>query len=214
MTRRCGYVAIVGVPNAGKSTLLNALVGSKVAIVTPKAQTTRSRILGIVMEGDAQVILVDTPGIFAPKRRLDRAMVRAAWTGADEADLVLLVADSRSGLSDEVEKVIEGLKRGGRRLWLALNKVDTIDKPKLLELATAFNRAAPFEETFMIAALTGYGIGDVKAKLAAAVPEGPWLYPEDQLTDAPLRQAAMPRPISSIAASTTGSSAVLVSCTP
>ena len=183
MTRRCGYVAIVGVPNAGKSTLLNALVGSKVAIVTPKAQTTRTRILGLAIEGESQIILVDTPGIFAPKRRLDRAMVRAAWTGAEEADLVLLVADSRTGLDADVEKVIEGLKRGGRRLWLALNKVDTVEKPKLLELAAAFNRAAPFEETFMIAALTGYGIGDVKAKLAAAVPEGPWLYPEDQLTD-------------------------------
>jgi len=183
MTRRCGYVAIVGVPNAGKSTLLNALVGSKVAIVTPKAQTTRTRILGLAIEGESQIILVDTPGIFAPKRRLDRAMVRAAWTGAEEADLVLLVVDSRAGLDEEVEKVIEGLKRGGRRLWLALNKVDTIDKPKLLELATVFNRAAPFEEIFMIAALTGYGVADVKAKLAAAVPEGPWLYPEDQLTD-------------------------------
>ncbi len=183
MTTRCGYVAIVGPPNAGKSTLLNMMVGSKVAIVTPKVQTTRTRILGIAMEGDTQIVFVDTPGIFAPKRRLDRAMVRAAWTGAQDADRVILLIDSQKGLDAEAEAVVAGLKAANRSASLALNKIDAIDKPKLLDLATRFSEAYPFEAIYMISALSGSGVEDLKKKLADQMPEGPWLYPADQAAD-------------------------------
>lgn len=183
MTTRCGYVAIVGPPNAGKSTLLNMMVGSKVAIVTPKVQTTRTRILGIAMEGDTQIVFVDTPGIFAPKRRLDRAMVRAAWTGAQDADRVILLIDCQKGLDAEAEAVVAGLKAANRSASLALNKIDAIDKPKLLDLATRFSEAYPFEAIYMISALSGSGVEDLKKKLADQMPEGPWLYPADQAAD-------------------------------
>ncbi len=183
MSKRCGYVAIVGPPNAGKSTLLNLLVGSKVAIVTPKVQTTRTRVLGIAMEGETQIIFVDTPGIFAPKRRLDRAMVRAAWTGAQDADRVVVLIDSQRGLDEEAQGVIAGLKASGRAASLALNKIDAIDKPKLLDLAARFSEAYPFDAIYMISALTGNGVAELKATLAAMMPEGPWLYPEDQAAD-------------------------------
>lgn len=183
MSKRCGYVAIVGPPNAGKSTLLNMLVGSKVAIVTPKVQTTRTRVLGIAMEGETQIVFVDTPGIFAPKRRLDRAMVRAAWTGAKDADRVVVLIDSQKGLDAEAEGVIAGLKSSQRAAALALNKIDAIEKPKLLDLASRFSAAYPFDAIYMISALTGNGVPELKAALAGMMPEGPWLYPEDQAAD-------------------------------
>jgi len=183
MSKRCGYVAIVGPPNAGKSTLLNLLVGSKVAIVTPKVQTTRTRVLGIAMEGETQIVFVDTPGIFAPKRRLDRAMVRAAWTGAQDADRVVVLIDSQRGLDEEAQGVIAGLKSSKRAAALALNKIDAIDKPKLLDLAARFSEAFPFDAIYMISALTGNGVAELKTTLAAMMPEGPWLYPEDQAAD-------------------------------
>jgi GTP-binding protein Era len=180
---RCGFVAILGVPNAGKSTLTNALVGAKVAIVTPKVQTTRTRILGIVVEGDAQLIFVDTPGIFAPRRRLDRAMVAAAWAGAADADAVVLVVDAKAGLDEGTRAIIDGLAKAGRQAICVLNKIDLVPRPRLLDLAAAANASGIFTDTFMISALTGDGVADLRAHLARAVPEGPFLYPPDQLSD-------------------------------
>ena len=185
---RCGFAAIVGAPNAGKSTLLNRLTGAKLAIVTPKAQTTRFRVLGIVMRGAAQILLVDTPGIFRPRRRLDRAMVRAAWTGADDADLVLLLVDVRAGLTEEVSAIAGRL--GGRRAWLVLNKVDIVARPKLLPLTAELNALADFEQTFMVSAANGDGLDGLLEALAQAMPPGPHLYPDDDLTDLPDRMLA------------------------
>ena len=180
---RCGFVALIGAPNAGKSTLLNALVGAKVAIVTHKVQTTRSRIIGIAIEDASQLVFVDTPGIFAPRRRLDRAMISAAWKGARDADLTALLIDVRKGIDDDVERILEGLKAAGGQTILLLNKIDRVKKPALLELAAALDRSGLFSETFMISALNGDGVADLRAHFAASVPEGPWLYPEDQLSD-------------------------------
>ena len=187
---RCGFVAIVGAPNVGKSTLLNCLVGTKVSIVSPKVQTTRSRILGICIEGATQLVLVDTPGIFKPRRRLDRAMVAAAWGGAQEADLVLLLVDSAAGLDADTRSIVERLKAEGGKAILALNKVDAVKKPALLKLAAHLDGVGVFTDTFMISALSGSGVPDLLAHLAGAVPEGPWLYPDDQLSDMPGRLLA------------------------
>lgn len=184
----CGYVAIIGAPNAGKSTLLNQLVGSKVSIVSSKVQTTRARITAIAMEGQTQIVFVDTPGIFKPKRRLDRAMVAAAWSGIDEADAVLLLVDAQKGFDEESRNIIEALQERRRKgVILALNKVDAVPRVKLLGLAKALNDAFPFEQVFMISATKGDGVGDVRRELAKRMPEGPWLYPEDQLADVPMR---------------------------
>jgi GTP-binding protein Era len=190
MTARCGFVAIVGAPNAGKSTLLNRLTGAKVSIVSPKAQTTRFRVLGILMHGDSQVLLVDTPGIFRPRRRLDRAMVAAAWTGAHDADLVLLLVDARAGVTEEVRGIVEKLATAQRRSWLVLNKTDLVPPANLLPLIATLTGLAKFEETFMVSATTGDGLDTLAAALAAAVPEGPHLYPDDDLTDLPDRLLA------------------------
>lgn len=190
MTSRCGFVAIVGAPNAGKSTLLNRLTGAKLSIVTPKAQTTRFRVLGIMVRGESQVLLVDTPGIFRPRRKLDRAMVAAAWTGAQDADLALLLVDAASGLTDGVRRIAESLGASGRRCWLVLNKVDLVAPPVLLPLTDSLGRMAPFEETFMVSAATGDGVERLGDALAAAMPEGPHFYPDDDLTDLPDRLLA------------------------
>ena len=188
---RCGYVAIVGVPNAGKSTLVNQLVGSKVSIVTPKVQTTRTRVLGIAMADEAQLIFVDTPGIFAnPKRRLERAMVAAAWAGASDADVVVVLVDATRGIDPDTRGIIEQLATSGRSLLLALNKVDVTKRETLLGLSESLNALAPFEATFMISALTGDGVDDLRRALAAKMPAGPWMFPEDQLADMPLRLLA------------------------
>lgn len=184
MTRRCGHVAVIGAPNAGKSTLVNALVGQKVAIVSPKAQTTRTRMLGVALEGDAQIILVDTPGIFAGHRRLDRAMVAAAWDSAGDADLIALVVDGRAGAGPKVEKILDGLKKRPERKWLILNKVDIAAKEKLLALTSKLMDACAFNETYYISASTGDGLAELKTALAAAMPEGEWHFPEDQVSDA------------------------------
>ncbi len=184
----CGYVAIIGAPNAGKSTLLNRLVGAKVSIVSKKVQTTRARITAIAVQGDAQVIFLDTPGIFTPKRRLDRAMVNAAWSGVDDADAVLLLVDAERGFDDESRAIVDALKERKRgHVLLALNKVDAVPREKLLGLAKAVNDTFPFERTFMISAEKGTGVDDVLRDLAGRMPEGPWLYPEDQLADVPMR---------------------------
>lgn len=187
---RCGYVAIIGAPNAGKSTLLNLLAGSKLSIVSPKVQTTRSRVLGIRIEGETQVIFVDTPGIFQPRRRLDRAMVHAAWEGAGDADLVLLLIDAERGLDEDAERILKGLRDTSRTAVVAINKVDIVRRPKLLELAAKLNETGVVSDIFMISALTGDGVGDLLVHLANRLPEGPWLFPEDQLSDVPLRQLA------------------------
>jgi len=180
---RCGFVAILGAPNAGKSTLLNRLTGAKLSIVTPKAQTTRFRVLGILLRGPAQILLVDTPGIFAPRRRLDRAMVRAAWTGAQDADLALLLVDARVGLTDGVRAIAEGLRTRGGRVWLVLNKIDLTTPQRLLPLTAELNALAGFEHTYMVSAANGEGLNELADALAAAVPPGPHLYPDDNLTD-------------------------------
>jgi len=187
---RCGFAAIVGAPNAGKSTLLNRLTGAKLSIVSPKAQTTRMRVLGILMRGEAQVLLVDTPGIFAPKRRLDRAMVAAAWTGAHDADLVLLLVDARAGATAAVREIAGRLGKRGGGAWLVLNKCDLVPPAKLLPLTAELNAIAPFSETFMVSAATGEGLDGLLDALARAMPEGPHLYPADELTDLPDRLLA------------------------
>jgi GTP-binding protein Era len=187
---RCGFAAVIGAPNAGKSTLVNALVGAKVSIVTHKAQTTRTRIRGIALQGHSQIVLVDTPGIFAPKRRLDRAMVDTAWTEAREADVVVLVVDAMRGLDDGVTGILQQSRQLTMPIALALNKVDRIEKGKLLDLAAAAMEQINFERIFMISALTGSGVADVLIYLAEKMPPGIWLFPEDQIADAPMRQWA------------------------
>jgi GTPase len=184
VTQHCGLIAIVGAPNAGKSTLVNALVGQKVAITSPKAQTTRVKLLGIAMEGDCQMMLVDTPGIFEPKRRLERAMVQAAWGGASEADLIALVVDGKGGLGPKVEPIALALKDRPERKILIINKVDIADKAKLLVHAERVNQMAGFDDTWFVSATTGDGLVELKTALAAAMPEGPWHFPEDQVSDA------------------------------
>jgi GTPase len=187
---RCGYVALIGAPNAGKSTLLNRLVGRKLAIVTPKAQTTRSRLLGIAIEGTAQLVYVDTPGIFAPRRRLDRAMVSAAWSGAEDADETVLLVDAARGLDRDTRRILDRLAGRGRSSILALNKIDLVRRDTLLGLAATMSEEGRFDPVFMISGLNGDGIEDLKRHLAGAVPPGPWLFPEDQLSDAPERLIA------------------------
>lgn len=187
---RCGFVAIIGAPNAGKSTLLNQLVGSKVAIVTHKVQTTRTRIRGIAMEGNTQIVFVDTPGIFKPKRRLDRAMVEAAWGGAGDADLIVLMVDVEREREEDLEQIMAGLSTQGRKAILVLNKIDAVSHDKLLKMAARLNESGIFDQTFMISALSGNGVGDLRRYIAERMPEGPWHYPEDQAADVPLRSLA------------------------
>jgi GTPase len=186
----CGYVALIGAPNAGKSTLLNQLVGKKLAIVTPKVQTTRSRLLGFVIVGPAQLILVDTPGIFAPRRRLDRAMVAAAWAGMADADRTVLLVDAARPQDPDTGHIIDRLVANGRRAILALNKIDLVRRDHLLGVADTLFRTGSFEHVFMISGLTGDGVADLKQHLASVMPPGPWLFPEDQLSDAPERWLA------------------------
>ena len=186
----CGFVALIGAPNAGKSTLLNALVGAKVSIVSRKVQTTRALVRGIALEGASQIIFVDTPGIFRPKRRLDRAMVTSAWGGAGDADAIALLIDARKGVDEEVEAILSKLPDLKAPKILVLNKIDTIETEKLLGLAADLNAKIPFAETFMISALKGHGVPKLREKLAAMMKPGPWLYPEDQVSDAPLRSLA------------------------
>ncbi|MFS8366603.1 GTPase Era [Acetobacter oryzifermentans] len=189
-TTRCGFAALVGAPNAGKSTLLNRMAGAKLSIVSPKAQTTRFRVLGILMRGHSQILLVDTPGIFRPRRKLDRAMVAAAWTGAEDADITLLLVDARSGLTEAVQTIIERLAETKRKVWLVLNKTDLVPATTLLPLTASITEKLPVEHVFMVSARTGNGVEDLLDKLAASLPEGPYLYPEDDLTDLPDRLLA------------------------
>ena len=190
MTQKCGLVAIVGAPNAGKSTLVNALVGQKVAIVSPKAQTTRTRLMGIALHGETQMMLLDTPGIFEPNRRLDRAMVQAAWGGAQDADIILFVVDSKAGLGAKVERIIEGLRHRPEPKMLVLNKVDIAAKDKLLVHAARLNEMLDFTDVLMVSAETGDGLDLLKDKIAEYLPEGPWHFPEDQVSDATDRMTA------------------------
>lgn len=187
---RCGFVALIGAPNVGKSTLVNALVGAKVTIVSRKVQTTRALIRGIVIENNAQIILVDTPGIFLPKRRLDRAMVSTAWSGAHDADLVCVLLDAKTGIDEEAEAILAKAASVNHDKILVINKVDLIQREKLLALAQAANERMKFVRTFMIAAISGDGVDDIRTTLAEMVPPGPYLYPEDQMSDAPMRQLA------------------------
>ncbi len=186
---RCGFVALLGAPNAGKSTLLNRLVGGKVSIVTPKVQTTRTRVRGVCIAGDAQLVFVDTPGIFVPRRRLERAMVEAAWLGARDADMVVVLVDSKRGVDADTERIVEGLE-AKKPAVLALNKIDLVERAALLPLAARLDATGAFSDTFMISALDGDGVEDLRDFLAAAAPAGPWHYPEDQLSDMPLRLLA------------------------
>ena len=181
---------MIGAPNAGKSTMLNALVGAKVTIVSRKVQTTRSLVRGVAIEGDAQIIFVDTPGIFAPKRRLDRAMVTSAWSGAGDADVVCLLVDAKRGIDDETSAILDKLAVVGRRKALILNKIDTVEASSLLKLAADINERVRFDETFMVSALKHHGLEKMLKSLATMMPKGPWLYPEDQVSDAPLRSLA------------------------
>ncbi len=190
MTHRCGFVAVVGAPNAGKSTIVNALVGQKVAIVSPKAQTTRTRLMGVAMDGETQIVLIDTPGIFAPTRRLDRAMVAAAWGSLEEAEAILVMVDAAAKLTGRVERVLEGIANRPEKKYLILNKVDLTKKDKLLTIATELNGRVAFDETFFISASSGDGVPELKAHLAALMPEGPWHFPEDEVSDAPERMLA------------------------
>lgn len=187
---RCGFVAIIGAPNAGKSTLINRLVGTKVSIVSRKVQTTRVAVRGIALEGAAQIIFVDTPGIFAPKRRLDRAMVGAAWGNAGDADVAALLVDAHKGADGETGAILERLPQIAAAKVLVLNKIDRVEPPKLLELAAKLNKAVPFTQTFMISALRGHGVAKLRQELGRLMPPGPWLYPEDQVSDMPLRLLA------------------------
>ena len=190
MTHRCGFVAVVGAPNAGKSTIVTALVGQKVAIVSPKAQTTRTRLMGVAMEGEVQIVLIDTPGIFAPTRRLDRAMVAAAWTSLDQAEAILVMIDAAAKLGERAERVLQGIEGRPEKKFLVLNKVDLTKKDKLLTIATQLNERVAFDETFFISASTGDGVAELKAHLAKLMPEGPWHFPEDEVSDAPERMLA------------------------
>jgi len=187
---RCGFVALIGAPNVGKSTLVNALVGAKVTIVSRKVQTTRALIRGIVIEDDAQIILVDTPGIFAPRRRLDRAMVSSAWSGAHDADLVCVLVDAKAGLEAETEGILTKVASIDRDRILVLNKIDLVPRDMLLALARTANERVSFTRTFMISALTGDGVDDLRRGLGEVLPAGPFLYPQDQMSDAPMRQLA------------------------
>ncbi len=187
MATRCGFAALIGAPNAGKSTLLNQLAGAKISIVTHKVQTTRTRIRGIILEGATQIVLVDTPGIFRPRRRLDRAMVEAAWSGAGEADVVVVLIDAARGLDENSELLLDRLEGAAKNRVLVLNKIDRVKKPALLALAGAVTERKAFDAVFMISALTGDGVGALRQALAARMPEGPWLFPEDQMSDAPMR---------------------------
>jgi GTP-binding protein Era len=187
---RCGFIALIGAPNAGKSTLINALVGSKISIVSHKVQTTRMLVRGIAIEGTAQLIFVDTPGIFAPKRRLDRAMVTTAWSGAHDADLTVLLIDARKGIDDENGAIIDKMQEVSGKKVLLLNKIDLVEKESLLALAKAANERISFAATFMVSALNGHGVADLKTWLAGQVQAGPWHYPPDQISDAPMRQLA------------------------
>lgn len=192
MSTRVGFVALIGEPNAGKSTLLNRMVGAKVSIVTHKVQTTRARIRGVAMEGESQIVFVDTPGLFQPRRRLDRAMVAAAWGGAADADVVVLMVEAHRGVTPGVERILEGLSEIGQRrtVALAINKIDRVDAPALLGLTKDLNERFEFTKTFLISAERGHGVEDLRSWLAGQVPEGPWLYPEDQIADLPLRMIA------------------------
>ena len=192
MTTRAGFIALIGEPNAGKSTLLNRMVGAKVSIVTHKVQTTRARIRGVAMEGDAQLVFVDTPGLFQPRRRLDRAMVAAAWGGAADADIVVLLIEAHRGITEGVARILDGLGdiAEGRRIALAINKIDRVEAPVLLALTQEMNARFAFERTYLISAEKGHGVADLRAWLAQEVPEGPWLYPEDQIADLPMRMIA------------------------
>jgi GTP-binding protein Era len=189
---RAGFVALIGEPNAGKSTLLNRMVGSKVSIVTHKVQTTRARIRGVAIEGDAQIVFVDTPGLFQPQRRLDRAMVAAAWSGAADADLVVLMVEAHRRITDGVQRILDVLseRTQGHKVALAINKIDRVKAEVLLGLSQDLNARFPFAETFMISAEKGYGVDDLRAWLAKELPQGPWLYPEDQIADLPMRMIA------------------------
>jgi GTPase len=189
---RAGFVALIGEPNAGKSTLLNRMVGAKVSIVTHKVQTTRARIRGVAIEGDSQIVFVDTPGLFRPRRRLDRAMVAAAWGGAADADVVVLLIEAHRGVTEGVERILEGLGEvgQGRKVALAINKIDKVKAEVLLALTQDMNARYPFAETFMISAEKGHGVQALREWLAGEVPEGPWLYPEDQIADLPMRMIA------------------------
>ncbi len=187
---RCGFVAIVGAPNAGKSTLLNRMAGAKLSIVSPKAQTTRFRVLGILLRGPAQILLVDTPGIFAPRRKLDRAMVNAAWTGSDDADLTLFLVDARAGVTEQVGAIADKLGGSGRRSWLVLNKIDLVARLRLLPLTAELAGRAAFEQVFMVSAANGDGVSDLMDAAGNALPEGPHLYPDDEITDLPDRMLA------------------------
>ncbi len=192
MPTRAGFIALIGEPNAGKSTLLNRMVGAKVSIVTHKVQTTRARIRGVAIEGDSQLVFVDTPGLFRPRRRLDRAMVAAAWGGAADADLVVLLIEAHRGLTEGTQAILDGLAEvaQGRKVALAINKIDRVEAPVLLKLTEEMNAAFDFEQTFMISAEKGFGVDDLRAWLAENLPEGPWLYPEDQIADLPMRMIA------------------------
>ena len=192
MTTRAGFVALIGEPNAGKSTLTNRMVGAKVSIVTHKVQTTRARIRGVAIEGDAQIVFVDTPGLFKPRRRLDRAMVAAAWGGAADADVIVLMVEAHRGITEGVERILEGLDDigKGRKGALAINKIDRVKAEALLALSKKLNDRFPFVKTFMISAEKGHGVDDLREWLAGEVPEGPWLYPEDQIADLPMRMIA------------------------
>ncbi|HEY5206829.1 MAG TPA: GTPase Era, partial [Roseiarcus sp.] len=192
---RCGFVAIIGAPNAGKSTLINALVGEKVSIVTRKAQTTRSTVRGVLTRGEAQIVFVDTPGLFAPRRRLDRAMVASAWGAAADADLVMLMIDARkevdeASLTEGTQSILSAVGQASKPRLAVLNKIDLVERPKLLELTVRLNAALAFDETFMVSATTGDGLGKLLDRLAAMIPAGPWLYPEDQIAEAPIRSLA------------------------
>ncbi len=187
---RCGYVTLIGAPNAGKSTLLNQLVGAKIAIVSPKVQTTRARVTAIAVEDQSQIIFVDTPGIFAPSRRLEKAMVNAAWEGVQDADVLALIIDANRGISKDVERIIEGLEKAEAKAHLILNKIDMIKREKLLGLVQDLTDRGIFEDVFMISALNGDGVDHLRQTLAGQVPEGPWLFPEDQLATAPMRNLA------------------------
>jgi len=188
--QRCGFIALVGAPNAGKSTLLNAMVGAKISIVTHKAQTTRAQIRGVVNRGNSQIVFIDTPGVFAPKRRLDRAMVKSAWSGAGDADFIALIIDAPKGITPEVDRLLAGIKRAGNTCLLVLNKIDKINPENLLSLSAQLNERADFTRTFMVSALKGHGLEDFADWAEKSVPPGPWHFPEDQITDLSLALSA------------------------